>query len=282
MDAYCPLCKYELEDANHLVWSYDILQQVWALLSVKIPLFDESTSNKLCFANMFSAADDQQRRIIVISIWSLWFHRNKIVHEGIKFSMQTVLGFIRGYEQDICRSRMLLYPTLRATVKGIWRPPDPGVIKLNFEASFVKKEKTATTAVLARNDTGEIVGAETYLFADIANAFVAEARACERALIFTSSMCWRRLIVEGDSLTVIKNIQKEGKDKSVIRLITHHIYNLGMCFEAISYLAVPRIANEAAHTLAMEGRKQKVCGSWVHGVPESVRLAALKDRSAWF
>ncbi|MBA0754932.1 hypothetical protein Gogos_021629 [Gossypium gossypioides] len=107
---------------------------------------------------------------------------------------------------------MLLYPTPRATVKEIWRPPDQGVIKLNFDASFVKKEKIATTAVLARNATGEIVGAETYLFANIADAFVAEARACERALIFTSSMCLRRLIVEGDSLTAIKKtFKRKGK-----------------------------------------------------------------------
>ncbi|MFQ6670856.1 hypothetical protein Gotur_035596 [Gossypium turneri] len=70
-------------------------------------------------------------------------------------------------------------------------------------------------------------------------------------------MCCRRLIVEGDSLTVIKNIQKKGNDNSVISSITHHIYNLGMSFETVSYLAVPREANEAAHALAIEGKKQK-------------------------
>ncbi|MBA0753898.1 hypothetical protein Gogos_021326 [Gossypium gossypioides] len=95
-------------------------------------------------------------------------------------------------------------------------------------------------------------------------------------------MCFRRLIVEGDSLTVIKNIQKKEEDKSVIRQITHHIYNLGMYFDAVSYLVVPRVANEAAHTLATEGWKRKVYGSWEHGVPDSVKMAALKDRSAWF
>ncbi|MBA0808586.1 hypothetical protein Gohar_024314, partial [Gossypium harknessii] len=77
-------------------------------------------------------------------------------------------------------------------------------------------------------------------------------------------MCCRRLIVEGDSLTVIKNIQNKGNDNSVISLITHHIYNLGMSFETVSYLAVPCEANAAAHALAIEGRKQKVYGSWVH------------------
>ncbi|MBA0734621.1 hypothetical protein Gogos_018521 [Gossypium gossypioides] len=86
---------------------------------------------------------------------------------------------------------MLLYPVPRPMVKGIWRPPNHGIIKLNFDASFIKEERVATTAVLARNAIGEIVGAENYLFKDVADAFVTEARACERTLIFASTMCFR-------------------------------------------------------------------------------------------
>lgn len=44
------------------------------------------------------------------------------------------------------------------------------------------------------------MGAETYLFKDVVDAFVAEARACERALLLAGAMGFRRLIVEGDSL----------------------------------------------------------------------------------
>ncbi|MBA0713125.1 hypothetical protein Golax_012170 [Gossypium laxum] len=68
-------------------------------------------------------------------------------------------------------------------------------------------------------------------------------------------MGFRRLIVEGDSLSVIKSIKKKGKDKSVLRLITHYICKI-------------------------EGRRRKVCGGWVNGVPESVMIVAMKDRLA--
>lgn len=108
--------------------------------------------------------------------------------------------------------------------KDLWRPPDEGVIKLNFDASFQKEAKIATTVVLARDSTGPILGAETYLFEDVVDAFVAEARACERALIYATEMGFRCLLVEGDSLFV------------------------------------PRIVNRAAHTLALEGRRRQVCG----------------------
>lgn len=71
---------------------------------------------------------------------------------------------------------MSLCSSPRTLTKEMWRPPEPGVIKLNFDASFLKEEMHAVTAVLARNSQGEILGAETYLFSDVADAFVAEAR----------------------------------------------------------------------------------------------------------
>ncbi|MFQ6662772.1 hypothetical protein Gotur_030512, partial [Gossypium turneri] len=244
-----------------------------------IPSFDDSVGHTLRFAKMFSAVEKQQKQIIVISIWSLWFHRNKLIHEGVNFSIQEVLGFIRGYVHNIWLNMMSPCSSPRTLTKEIWRPPDPGVIKLNFDASFLKEEKLAVTAVLARNFQGEILGAETYLFTDVADAFVAEARACERALIFAKRMCFRRLVVEGDSLTVIKNVQRKEKDKSLLRPITHHIYFLGMSFEEISYLTVPRLINEAAHTLALEGQRRKTYGDWLTGVPDSVRFG--RYRTVW-
>ncbi|MBA0635604.1 hypothetical protein Godav_021843, partial [Gossypium davidsonii] len=230
IDFYKDLWSLSIPDKIKIhIWRL-VNNLVWASLSIKFLSFDESLSHKLRFVNTFSAADDQQKRIIGLF--------------GVTNKKFTAVG---------CYSVLLL----ELTLKGSGDPPDMGVLKLNFDAAFVKKERTATTAVLARNDTGEIVGAETYLFADIVDAFVAKVRACERALIFARSMCCRRLIVEGDSLTVIKNIQKKGNDNSVISSITHHIYNLGMSFETVSYLVVPREANEAAHALAIEGGKQK-------------------------
>ncbi|MFQ6651767.1 hypothetical protein Gotur_023966, partial [Gossypium turneri] len=94
-------------------------------------------------------------------------------------------------------------------------------------------------------------------------------------------MCFRRLAVEGDSLSVIKNIRKNEADKSVLRPITHHIHQLDMLFDEVTYNFVPRAVNDVAHVLALEGRRRRVCGSWVNGVPDSMRIVVMKDRLAW-
>ncbi|MBA0790899.1 hypothetical protein Gohar_015513 [Gossypium harknessii] len=94
-------------------------------------------------------------------------------------------------------------------------------------------------------------------------------------------MCFRRLIVEGDSLSVIKNIKKNEEDKSVLRPITHHIHQLNLLFDEVTYSFVPHAVNDAAHVLALEGRRRMVCGNWVDGVPNSVRIVVVKDRLVW-
>ncbi|KAA3476492.1 hypothetical protein EPI10_010471 [Gossypium australe] len=53
---------------------------------------------------------------------------------------------------------------------------------------------------------------------------------------------------------------------------------MGLSFDKISYLFVPHAANGVAHTLALEGRRISHYGEWVHGLPDSVSLLAIKER----
>ncbi|MFQ6627572.1 hypothetical protein Gotur_006203 [Gossypium turneri] len=92
---------------------------------------------------------------------------------------------------------------------------------------------------------------------------------------------FRRLTVEGDSLTVIKSIMKKEEDRSVLRPITFHIQCLQQLFEEVTYIYVPRAINRAAHVLAMEGRRRGVCENWIAGIPDSVRLVVENDWLCW-
>ncbi|PPD68103.1 hypothetical protein GOBAR_DD35023 [Gossypium barbadense] len=76
----------------------------------------------------------------------LFTERNKLVHEGVKFSMSKVLGFIRGYDHDtwLVNKNPLLSSGCRG--KDIWRPPESDIIKLNFDASYLPEKKIAITA----------------------------------------------------------------------------------------------------------------------------------------
>ncbi|KAH1056339.1 hypothetical protein J1N35_034404 [Gossypium stocksii] len=108
-------------------------------------------------------------------------------------------------------------------------------------------------SVLARNKERQCLGACTYPSGDVADAVVAEAKACERAILFMVEMGWRRIILEGDPLTIIKKLALEEEDRSLIRPIINNICALGKRFESVSYQFVPRTVNCATHTLALQG-----------------------------
>lgn len=113
--------------------------------------------------------------------------------------------------------------TNRTKSKEAWKPLDRGVFKLNFDAAYHNKSRIATTTVLARDSEAGIRGLETYLFTDVNDCCVAEARAYERTLLFVVEGGYRCLIVEGDSLT--------------------------------------RSVNRTAHMLAVEGRRRQAYGA---------------------
>ncbi|KAK5775803.1 hypothetical protein PVK06_043745 [Gossypium arboreum] len=165
----------------------------------------------------------------------------------------------------------------RSLSEPLWSPVDLGVTKINFDATFQSDSRTSTSTVIARDYKEEYVGAETDLFNDVVDAFVAEARACERALLFAINMGFHYLLVEGDSLTVINKLKVKEEDRSIIRLVIHYIHHLEKCFEEICYLFVPRLVNGVAYTLAMEGRRRQRFGFWVDEVPNYVKMLGEKD-----
>ncbi|MBA0576001.1 hypothetical protein Golob_006850, partial [Gossypium lobatum] len=219
-------------------------QYIWDVLKVHIPPDEGSLSHKERFVRTFVEADDRHKKLIAISLWCLW-------------------------------------PVIGSAVKESWRPPEFGFIKINFDASFIQDKGLATTAVLARNYKEDVVGAKTYLFKEVADSFVAEAQACERALVFAHKMGFQQLAVEGDALSFIKNIRRNEAGKSIIRPIIYNIHQLDRNFEEVKYSFVSREVNKAAHVLAIEGRRRGVCWNWVNDVPDLVRIVVRKDRLGW-
>ncbi|KAK5819432.1 hypothetical protein PVK06_024432 [Gossypium arboreum] len=88
------------KDMDHLLWSCEALKKAWASLQIQTAPTNSSSSCKNIFVNTFCIADEQSKHLIAISIWALWYRRNKLINEGIKFSLHDLLGFIRGYSQE--------------------------------------------------------------------------------------------------------------------------------------------------------------------------------------
>ncbi|KAK9006410.1 hypothetical protein V6N11_035450 [Hibiscus sabdariffa] len=104
-------------------------------------------------ASYFATLTARNKRVLLVLYWSVWFSRNKLVHEGIHTSTDESMTFVEAYirEQDA------LGQVLSKTIP-MW---------------------SAMTWVIGWNNQGLIMAACSYPHRHVAYAFVAEAYACK-------------------------------------------------------------------------------------------------------
>ncbi|KAL4369153.1 hypothetical protein GQ457_05G006010 [Hibiscus cannabinus] len=149
-------------------------------------------------------------------------------------------------------------------------------------ATFVRKKSwvtaSATSGIIARNSRGLIMAACSFLHRNVVDAFVAEAYACKQAVCFAKDLGFTRVIIEGDSLIIIKKLNSGKVDRSVVSPIIRDIQTLSQEFDSISFCFVRREANTAAHVLVQECRSFSTPCYWVEEAHEATTAAAEFDK----
>ncbi|KAK8626384.1 hypothetical protein V6N13_134032 [Hibiscus sabdariffa] len=111
----------------------------------------------------------------------------------------------------------------------------------------------------------------------VADVFVAEAFSCLQAFIFAKDLGFAKVVIEGDSLTVIKKNCAMTSDSSLLGPIIHDIKEVSKGFESIVLCSVHREANNIAHTLVREGRGKCSSMFWIEVAPAGATTAAALD-----
>ncbi|KAK8479771.1 hypothetical protein V6N11_052705 [Hibiscus sabdariffa] len=149
----------------------------------------------------------------------------------------------------------------------------------DFSSFFFQRSGSATSGVVGRNNLGLIMAACSVQHENVANAFMAEALACRQAVLFARELGFSRVIIEGVSLTVIKKLNSDAVDRSLICPIVHDIKILSLDFNNISFCFVRRGANKAAHALAHECRNNPGPCYWVEEAPVATTTKCELDRT---
>ncbi|KAK8595413.1 hypothetical protein V6N13_016784 [Hibiscus sabdariffa] len=107
---------------------------------------------------------------------------------------------------------------------------------------------------------------------------MAEALACFQAIVFAKDAGFRRIVVEGDSLTVIKKVNCNILDKSIIAPIIHDVKEAAMNLESISFCFARREANNATHVLARDNWSD---GAPMYKIEEALMIVVLAGELDW-
>lgn len=129
-------------------------------------------------------------------------------------------------------------------------PPSNGLLKLNFDAAFDATHFRSGTGLVIRDGRGSVIDPKIVVHIRVDFAFAGEAIACSDMIKFGQEQRILDIIIEGDSITVIKKCRKNEQDKSVISALIQNIKRRSQDFRSISFHHVNRRANQLAHILA--------------------------------
>lgn len=93
------------------------------------------------------------------------------------------------------------------------------MVKINFDASFNRHEHNSVSRIVFRDNEGYILAVCTYSNSFVVDPTTTEVRACLQAVTVAKDLGLWRLVVEGDSLTIVKKIQSLGEERSNIAMI---------------------------------------------------------------
>ncbi|MBA0755499.1 hypothetical protein Gogos_021255 [Gossypium gossypioides] len=271
----CPRCGHGYESSAHAVRDCLFAAQVWSKLDIQWPSSLVNFNEWLSWLLKNSAKN--RKWLIAVSIWAIWFSRNKFVHERKVQSLEEIVTFIWSFGSEYRSSaESLKHPQPRSMVK--WSPPPQGWFKVNVDAGVSIANNRVVTDFIIRNDEGFIMGSGFQRHNLVLSVVIAEAIAVLHGLQFALDMGFSRVILESDSRLVVNNIQKSSEDYSESRPFTWDVKNLARKFHCCRFQFVAREGNGAAHALVVEGMQAEGDSFWVEDAPLKVLEVADSDR----
>jgi hypothetical protein len=256
-DSLCPICKQEGESVEHIIWTCESARDVWAECSSKL---QKCATMEVTFANLFTEladrldADEMQKVAVVARL--IWLRRNSVMFGGDFMSpnhiLETASSQLDNFSKAEAGRRMS--NTVCSTPEVVkWSKPSPGWIKLNWDAAIDSGQQKMGIGIIARDHTGSVLAAVCASRPHVTEPTTAEAITVWKLADVCSSLGFTKVVLEGDSLEVVKALQTEGPYWSRFGLMINDAKILLNSLSEWRVCHVKRMGNKAAHILAKHG-----------------------------
>ena len=165
--------------------------------------FDElrsATNQNLFFVDLFRLALQNPRGAegFIMICWFIWNRQNKIrVNEAIA-SLEKIPKLVQkhlaDFQQFCAKSESKKLPR-----KLIWKPPDGGLLKTNFNSAVFEDLGAAGIGAVVRNSSDEVLATLSKIIPLPSSIVALETIAAKRAVLFFCELGFSSTILEGDS-----------------------------------------------------------------------------------
>lgn len=202
---------------------------------------------------------------IMIIAWTIWFARNKLVHEGVKLHTPSILWQA---EQAVRDAKMAAAPkAARADLH--WLPPPAGWSKMNTDAT-INNQGTVGIAAIIREAGGRVMAAMAKRTSVQMDIFGAECLAIREGLRLLRRHSSQHMIIESDALNAVNAIRAGTYLRSAAG---DHIIKTREYLTELSNFEINhcyRECNKAAHALAKQALTTDSIAIWVGCCPTTL------------
>ncbi|GLU14963.1 hypothetical protein SLE2022_314970 [Rubroshorea leprosula] len=283
----CSSCQAKDENIPHLLFSCPHAKASWFISNLGfIP--DESSLSDFgdWWALLCSNFKNDERLIlerVATLCWQIWCARNKRIFEQSQESpTQTVYKasvllqeFLSAKEHDRLQIPSLAGLRLSSDIK--WQKPSVGWYKFNCDTAFDPHSHRAATAVVCRNELGQLISGCSFVRLVLSPA-VGEACALLFAICFAQSLNISHAVFESDCKLVVDSVH--GKLSKIPWEISSTISEIKDKLSSSPWLSLQHIsrpANLVADWVAKATLKGTCPHYWAYCPPHQLLVSLHKD-----
>ena len=180
----------------------------------------------------------------------IWMKRNRVAFGDVGPSLEKIPDQARSLVHEFNHLRPVHSKIPRIARSVRWKPPLPGMVKVNFDDAIFSTQSSAGLGMVVRDQAGLVLAALSQKIPMPTLVETVEVIAARRALVFAKELGFERVMVEGDSEIIIKAIKEKTLLSSVLGHILEDIHVLSGSFSSISFHHIKRMGNCVAHRLA--------------------------------
>ncbi|KAF5471101.1 hypothetical protein F2P56_011568 [Juglans regia] len=258
-DPSCPICRQEPESVMHALWSCSAVMDVWSVSSRGLQKMKVGfKSFKEVVEHVIAILSAEEVELFACTAYHVWRRRNVFLFEE-KFEnpsriAQAALQLTKDFKEASYSEQVSLV-SRRPAGTDSWSPPPLNVYKANWDASIDRVHSRMGVGVVIRNWEGRVTATLKSSRSIFPDAKLAEAMAALRAVLLCKQLGISRVLLEGDALNVVNDINLETKDWSSAGLIIQDIKAELQNLEYGSAQFISRNSNCIAHCLAKDALK---------------------------
>nr|XP_023928427.1 uncharacterized protein LOC112039753 [Quercus suber]POE90863.1 hypothetical protein CFP56_26509 [Quercus suber] len=145
-----------------------------------------------------------------------------------------------------------------------------GWFKANVDGAIFKENNSTGIGVVVHDSQGWVLVALSEKVEGVQEVEVIETLAIRWAIRFAIETSFNCVIIESDSLEVVKAIQDTADSTCHIRHIIEDVKQLAKAMKNCYFLHTKREANQVAHTLALNAIHVDTVLAWLEEIPPYV------------